>query len=67
MTGAAFAESAAECSVPSDHDVVLEGGLRQARVRLKTDLRPEALEGVYRKLTHASTIGRQGIALAVST
>ena len=41
----------AERGDPSYRDVVLEGRLRQALVRLNPDLPPEALEDAYRKLT----------------
>jgi len=47
----AAGESAAERSDPNYRDVVLEGRLRQALVRLNPDLPPEALEDAYRKLT----------------
>ena len=43
----------AERSDPNYRDVVLEGRLRQALVRLNTDLPAEALEDAYRKLTRA--------------
>lgn len=36
---------------PNYRDVVLEGRLRQALVRLNPDLPPEALEDAWRKLT----------------
>ena len=41
----------AERSDPNYRDVVLEGRLRQALVRLNPDLSPDALEDAYRKLT----------------
>ena len=41
----------AERSDPNYRDVVLEGRLRQALVRLNPDLPPDALEDAYRKLT----------------
>ena len=41
----------AERCDPGYHDVVLEGRLRQALVRLNSALPPEALEDAYRKLT----------------
>ena len=41
----------AERSDPNYRDVVLEGRLRQALVRLNPDLPAEALEDAYRKLT----------------
>jgi type I restriction enzyme R subunit len=47
----AAGEPGAERSDPSYRDVVLEGRLRQALVRLNPDLQPEALEDAYRKLT----------------
>ena len=40
----------AERSDPTYRDVVLEGRLRQALVRLNPDLSPDALEDAYRKL-----------------
>jgi type I restriction enzyme R subunit len=43
--------SAAERGDPDYRDVVLEGRLRQALVRLNPNLPPEALEDAYRKLT----------------
>ena len=49
----AAGELAAERSDPNYRDVVLEGRLRQALVRLNPDLPPEALEDAYRKLTRA--------------
>lgn len=42
---------AAERDDPNYRDVVLEGRLRQALVRLNPDLPPEALEDAWRKLT----------------
>ncbi len=42
---------AAERGDPDYRDVVLEGRLRQALVRLNPNLPPEALEDAYRKLT----------------
>ena len=47
----AVGEPAAERSDPNYRDVVLEGRLRQALVRLNPDLPTEALEDAYRKLT----------------
>lgn len=47
----AAGEPAAERSDPNYHDVVLEGRLRQALVRLNPDLPAEALKDAYRKLT----------------
>jgi type I restriction enzyme R subunit len=47
----AAGEPGAERSDPNYRDVVLEGRLRQALVRLNRDLPPEALEDAYRKLT----------------
>jgi len=47
----AAGEPAAERSDPNYRDVVLEGRLRQALVRLNPDLPAEALEDAYRKLT----------------
>jgi type I restriction enzyme R subunit len=47
----AFGQPAAERSDPNYRDVVLEGRLRQALVRLNPELPPEALEDAYRKLT----------------
>ncbi|HVB55872.1 MAG TPA: type I restriction endonuclease subunit R [Candidatus Acidoferrales bacterium] len=47
----ALGEPAAERLDPIYRDVVLEGRLRQALVRLNLDLPPEALEDAYRKLT----------------
>lgn len=47
----AAGEPAAERSDPNYRDVVLEGRLRQALVRLNPDLPSEALEDAYRKLT----------------
>ena len=47
----AFGESAAERSDPNYRDVILDARLRQALVRLNSDLPPEALEDAYRKLT----------------
>ncbi|MBS0182764.1 MAG: type I restriction endonuclease subunit R [Nitrospira sp.] len=47
----AAGEPAAERSDPNYRDVVLEGRLRQALVRLNSDLPSEALEDAYRKLT----------------
>ena len=49
----AAGEPAAERSDANYRDVVLEGRLRQALVRLNPDLPPEALEDAYRKLTRA--------------
>ena len=40
-------------SDPNYRDVVLEGRLRQALVRLNPDLPPEALDDAFRKLTRA--------------
>jgi type I restriction enzyme R subunit len=47
----AAGEPAAERSEPNYRDVVLEGRLRQALVRLNPDLPTETLEDAYRKLT----------------
>jgi len=47
----AAGEPTAERSDPNYRDVVFEGRLRQALVRLNPDLPPEALEDAYRKLT----------------
>jgi type I restriction enzyme, R subunit len=47
----AAGESHAERSDPNYRDVVLEGRLRQALVRLNPDLPPATLEDAYRKLT----------------
>ncbi|MDF0666330.1 MAG: HsdR family type I site-specific deoxyribonuclease [Nitrospira sp.] len=47
----AAGEPAAERSDPNYRDVVLEGRLRQALVRLNPDLPSEALEDAFRKLT----------------
>jgi type I restriction enzyme R subunit len=47
----AAGEPEAERSDPDYRDVVLEGRLRQALVRLNPDLPVEALEDAYRKLT----------------
>jgi type I restriction enzyme R subunit len=47
----AAGEPAAERSDPNYRDVLLEGRLRQALVRLNPDLPHEALEEAYRKLT----------------
>src|SRR6266545_1473042 len=47
----AAGEQAAERSDPNYRDVVLDGRLRQALVRLNPELPPEALEDAYRKLT----------------
>jgi len=44
-------EPGAERSDPNCRDVLLEGRLRQALVRLNPDLPPEALKDAYRKLT----------------
>src|SRR5713101_451653 len=49
----AAGEPAAERSDPNYRDVLLEGRLRQALVRLNPDLPAEALEDAYRKLTRA--------------
>jgi type I restriction enzyme R subunit len=49
----AAAEPGAERSDPNYRDVLLEGRLRQALVRLNPDLPPEAIEDAYRKLTRA--------------
>ena len=50
----AAGEPAAERSDPNYRDVVLEGRLRQALVRLNPDLPNEALEDAYRKLTRVN-------------
>ncbi|MBK7046471.1 MAG: type I restriction endonuclease subunit R [bacterium] len=50
----AVGESEAERTDPNYRDVVLDGRLRDALVRLNPDLPPEALEDAYRKLTRAS-------------
>ncbi|EQD75105.1 protein containing Restriction endonuclease, type I, EcoRI, R subunit/Type III, Res subunit, partial [mine drainage metagenome] len=47
----AAGEPASERSDPSYRDVVLEGRLREALVRLNPDLPSEALADAYRKLT----------------
>ena len=47
----AAGEPAAERTDPNFRDVILEGRLRQAFVRLNPTLPPEALEDAYRKLT----------------
>ncbi|MEK7717187.1 MAG: type I restriction endonuclease subunit R, partial [Pseudomonadota bacterium] len=47
----AVGEPAAERSDPNYRDVVLEGRLRQALVRLNPDLPPDAIEDAFRKLT----------------
>jgi type I restriction enzyme R subunit len=47
----AVGEPGAERSDPSFRDVLLEGRLRHALVRLNPDLPPEALDDAYRKLT----------------
>ncbi len=44
--------ASAERSDPNYRDVILEGRVRQALVRLNPDLSSEALEDAYRKLTH---------------
>ncbi len=44
-------EPGAERIDPNYRDVILEGRLRQALVKLNPDLPPEALEDAYRKLT----------------
>ena len=49
----AAGEPAAERSDPTYRDVVLEGRLRQALVRLNPDLPHEALDDAYRKLLRA--------------
>ena len=49
----AAGELGAERSDPNYRDVVLEGRLRQALVRLNPDLPHEALEDAYRKLTRS--------------
>jgi type I restriction enzyme R subunit len=49
----AACEPGAERSDPNYRDVLLEGRLRQALVRLNPDLPPEAIEDAYRKLTRA--------------
>jgi type I restriction enzyme R subunit len=49
--GIAAGEPATERNDPNYRDVVLEGRLRQALVRLNPDLPAEALEDAYRKLT----------------
>src|SRR5437879_4599421 len=49
----AAGEPHAERSDPNYRDVVLDGRLRQALIRLNPDLRHEALEDVYRKLMHS--------------
>src|SRR3990172_3894540 len=48
-------EPRAERSDPDYRDVILEGRLRQALVRLNPELPPETLEDAYRKLTLADT------------
>lgn len=47
----AAGEPGRERGDPNYRDVVLEGRLRQALVRLNPDLPPEALEDAWRKLT----------------
>jgi type I restriction enzyme R subunit len=47
----AVGEAGAERSDPNCRDVILEGRLRQALVRLNPKLPPEALEDAFRKLT----------------
>ncbi len=47
---------AAERSDPNYRDVILEGRLRQALVRLNPDLPPEALEDAFRKLTRSEVM-----------
>ena len=49
----AVGEPGAERSDPDYRDVLLEGRLRQALVRLNPELPPEALEDAYRKITRA--------------
>jgi len=49
----AIGETAAERNDPNYRDVILEGRLRQALVRLNPNLPPDALEDAYRKLTRA--------------
>ena len=49
----AVGEPSAERSDSNYRDVVLEGRLRQALVRLNPDLPSEALEDAYRKLTRS--------------
>jgi type I restriction enzyme, R subunit len=46
----AVGEATAERSDPNYRDVILDGRLRQALVRLNPDLPPEVLEDTYRKL-----------------
>jgi type I restriction enzyme R subunit len=48
----AAGEPGAERGDPNYHDVVLEGRLRQALVRLNADLPHDAIEDAFRKLTH---------------
>ncbi len=47
----AAGEPAAERTDPNHHDVILEGRLKQALVRLNPDLPLEAFEDAFRKLT----------------
>jgi type I restriction enzyme, R subunit len=49
----AFGEAGAERSDPAYRDVVLEGRLRQAVIRLNPSLPHAAIEDAYRKLTRA--------------
>src|ERR1700693_1130635 len=48
----------AERSDPNCRDVVLEGRLRQALVRLNPDLPTEALEDAFRKLTRTDALSQ---------
>jgi type I restriction enzyme R subunit len=48
----AASEPGAERTDPNYRDILLEGRLRRALVRLNSGLPPEALEDAYRKLTH---------------
>lgn len=52
-SGIAAGALGAERSDPSYRDVILEGRLRQALVRLNVDLPPEAIEDAFRKLMRA--------------
>ena len=47
----AAGESGAERGDPNYRNVLLEGRLRQALVRLNPDLPPEALQDPFRKVT----------------
>jgi type I restriction enzyme R subunit len=49
-------EPAAERSDPNYRDVVFDGRLRRALVKLNSDLPPEALEDAHRKLTRTDAL-----------